>query len=155
MLATITLPIRHLLVALATAALTLPVAAHAADYVSVRGATVNVREQPGTSAPVLWQLDRGYPLKIKQKKGQWLKVADFEATLGWIYAPLTSSTPHRIVTAPKANLRAGPSTHQRILATMQQNEILRTLGTRGGWVQVRRALNDQKGWVAKRLTWGW
>lgn len=147
--------IRPFLAALATAALTLPVAAHAANYVSVRGATVNVREQPSTSAPVLWKLDRGYPLKIRQKKGQWLKVADFEATLGWIYAPLTSSTPHRIVTAPKARLRAGPGTGHRILATMQQNEILRTLGTRGGWVHVRRALNAQKGWVAKRLTWGW
>lgn len=140
---------------LSAAALALPVAVHAADYASVRGATVNVREQPGTSAPVLWKLDRGYPLKIKQKKGQWLKVADFEATLGWIYAPLTSTTPHRIVTAPRARLRAGPGTRHRILGTLAQNEILRTLATRGGWVQVRRGANGQKGWVAKRLTWGW
>ncbi len=142
-----------LLALLATVCL-LPLQAHAASYVSVKGATVNVRAQPTTRAAVQWQLDRGYPLRVLQKKGQWLQVADYEATLGWLFAPLTNTTPHRIVTAPKARLRAGPGTSHRILTTLQQGEILRTLETRNGWVLVRLA-NGTQGWMARSLTWGW
>lgn len=145
---------RRLAAAAAVAALALPLAAQAADYVSVKGANVNVREQPSTRAPIQWELDRGYPLRVTQKKGQWLKVADYEATLGWIYAPLTSTSAHRIVTARSAHLRAGPGTGHRVLATMQRNEIVRTLATRGGWAQVQRH-GGLRGWVASRLTWGW
>lgn len=147
---------RHLahLVFLFVAALALPLAAQAAGYVSIHGSAIHVRAQPGTHAPIQWELDDGYPLRVLHKKGRWLQVADYEATLGWVYAPLTRSTPHRIVTAPSARLRAGPGTGHRILATMQRNEIVRTLATRGGWVQVRRS-GGQRGWVAARLTWGW
>lgn len=143
----------HLFLALMLGAAT-PLAAQAAEFVSIKGNAVNVRAQPSTRAPVQWELDQGYPLRVQQKKGRWLKVADFEATLGWVYAPLTEHTPHRIVTASRARLRAGPGTGQRILATLAGNEIVRTLTTRGGWVQVQRS-NGQRGWVAKRLTWGW
>lgn len=148
--------LRHLvsLALLFIAALALPLAAQAAEYVSIHGNAVNVRAQPGTHAPIQWELDNGYPLRVLAKKGRWLKVADHEATLGWVYAPLTRHAPHRIITAPSARLRAGPATGQRILATMQRNEIVRTLTTRGGWVRVQRA-GGQRGWVATRLTWGW
>lgn len=148
---------RHItrLILFVATSMALPMAALAANYVSVQGSTVNVRAQPGTKAPVQWELDRGYPLRVTQKKGQWLQVADYEATLGWVYAPLTNKTPHRIVTAPSARLRAGPGTRHRILGTLEQNEILRTLQTRGAWVRVQRSADGRKGWVAKRLTWGW
>jgi len=147
---------RHLaqLAFLFIAALALPLAAQAAEYVSIRGNAIHVRAQPGTHSPIRWELDDGYPLRVLRKKGRWLKVADHEATLGWVYAPLTRRTPHRIVTVPTARLRAGPGTGHRILATMQHNEILRTLATRGKWAQVQRE-DGQRGWVARRLTWGW
>ncbi len=145
---------RSYLLALVATLCLLPIQAHAASYVSVKGATVNVRAQPSTRAAVQWQLDRGYPLRVLQKKGKWLQVADYEATLGWLFAPLTSTTPHRIVTAPKARLRAGPGTRHRILTTLQQGEILRTLETRKGWALVRIASGTQ-GWIARSLTWGW
>lgn len=145
---------RSWLLALAATVYLLPLQAHAARYVSVKGAIVNVRAQPTTQAAVQWQLDRGYPLRVLQKKGQWLQVADYEATLGWVFAPLTNTTPHRIVTAPKARLRAGPGTKHRTLTTLQQGEILRTLTTRNGWVLVRLA-DGAQGWMARSLTWGW
>lgn len=147
---------RHLiaLAFLFIAALALSPAAQAADYVSIKGHAVNVRAQPSTRSSVEWELDNGYPLRVRQRKGQWLQVADHEATLGWVYAPLTRRTPHRIVTAARARLRAGPGTRHRILATLQGHEILRTLSTRGDWVQVQRQGGD-RGWVARRLTWGW
>lgn len=135
-------------------ALALPAASHAAEFVSVHGSSVNIREQPTTRSDAQWQVDRGYPLRVLQRKGQWLKVADFEQTLGWIFAPLTSKKSHRIVTARKANLRTGPGTGYRIVTTLVQHEVVRTLGSRGTWAQVESE-DGLKGWLAKSLTWGW
>lgn len=131
-----------------------PAISQAADFVSVRGSSVNIREQPTTRSEAQWQVDLGYPLRVLQRKGQWLKVADFEQTLGWVFAPLTSKKPHRIVTARKANLRTGPGTGYRIVVTLEQHEVVRTLGSRGAWAQVESG-DGLKGWLAKRLTWGW
>ena len=91
---------------------------------------------------------------MRERRGKWLKVADYEATLGWVFAPLTSQTPHRVVTARSANLRAGPGTGQRVVGRLEQHEIVRTLGQQGSWARVQRD-GGQAGWVAKRLTWGW
>ncbi len=131
-----------------------PAAAQAADFVSIKGATINVREQPTTRSDVLWELGQGYPLQVRERRGQWLRVRDHEATLGWVFAPLTQRTPHRLVTARVANLRAKPSTSSRIVGKLEQHEIVRTVGSQGSWAKVRRD-GGQTGWVAKRLTWGW
>lgn len=129
-------------------------AAQAREFVSIKGQTVNVREQANTRSATLWELGSGYPLQVQQKKGQWLKVRDYEATLGWVHAPLTNKTPHRIVTARTANLRAAPNTRSKVVGKLQQNEIVRTVGNSGTWAQVQTE-GGRKGWVAKNLTWGW
>lgn len=128
--------------------------AHAADFVSIKGRVVNVREKPTTGSDTLWELASGYPLQVSARRGQWLRVRDHEAPLGWVFAPLTSKEPHRVVTARTANLREKPGTSSRVLGRLEQNEIVRTLGERGSWARVRRD-GGQTGWVAKRLTWGW
>ena len=71
-----------------------------------------------------------------------------------MFAPLTGKTPHRVVTARSANLRAGPGQQHRQVGTLQQHEVVRTVGQSGTWAHVQRE-GGQKGWVAKRLTWGW
>ena len=136
------------------AALLLSTAAQAREFVSVQGSTVNVRKQPHTRSETLWELNRGYPLQVEQRRGQWLKVRDHEEPLGWVFAPLTGKTPHRVVTARSANLRAGPGQQHRQVGTLQQHEVVRTVGQSGTWAHVQRE-GGQKGWVAKRLTWGW
>ncbi len=89
-----------------------PAVAHAREFVSVKGSSVNVRQQPTTRSATLWELGKGYPLQVVQRKGQWLRVRDNESTLGWVHAPLTGKTPHMVVTGRTANLRAGPG-HSR------------------------------------------
>lgn len=141
--------------ALLTAPLLLPAGAQARDFVSVKGDTLNVREKPTTRSETLWELAQGYPLQVRARSGKWLKVGDHEAsTLGWVFAPLTTSAPHRVVTSSSANLRAKPGTNHRVVGRLEQHEIVRTLGQQGSWAQVRRH-GGQTGWVAKRLTWGW
>nr|WP_261794572.1 SH3 domain-containing protein [Comamonas testosteroni] len=132
----------------------LPVAAQAQEYVSIKGNSVNVREKPSTRSSTLWQLSKGYPLQVTQRRGQWLRVKDYEATLGWVHAPLTVKAPHMVVTARTANLRSGPGTSHRRVTQLKQYEIVQTLKKQGSWAQVQRS-NGQNGWVARNLMWGW
>jgi SH3-like domain-containing protein len=112
-----------------------PAIAQAREFVSVKGASVNVRQ-------------------VVQRKGQWLRVKDNETTLGWVHAPLTGKTPHMVVTARTANLRAGPGQNHRVVGRLDELEVVRTLGKQGSWAHVQRD-SGQKGWVARSLTWGW
>ncbi len=129
-------------------------AARAQEFVSVKGASVNVREAPTTRSTTLWELASGYPLQVTQRKGQWLRVKDHEATLGWIHAPLTQNVPHMLVTARTANLRAGPGQQHRRVGQLEQHEVVKTLKKSGDWAQVQRE-GGQQGWIARRLAWGW
>ncbi|WP_454723829.1 SH3 domain-containing protein [Delftia acidovorans] len=131
-----------------------PAVAHAREFVSVKGTSVNVRQQPTTRSATLWELGKGYPLQVVQRKGQWLRVKDNESTLGWVHAPLTGKTPHMVVTGRTANLRAGPGQNHRVVGKLAEMEVVRTLRKQGSWAQVQRD-NGQKGWVARSLTWGW
>ncbi|MFZ5779166.1 MAG: SH3 domain-containing protein [Pseudomonadota bacterium] len=128
--------------------------AQAQQMVSVAGAEVNLRSGPGTQHPADWTLGKGYPLKVLARKGSWLQVVDFENDRGWIYRPLTSSTRYHIVKVDKANMRSQPTTRSRILAKLSYGDLLRTLDRKSDWVKVQRP-GGLKGWVARRLLWGW
>lgn len=142
--------------AAAAALASLPViaAARTPDFVSIKGASVNVREQPSTRSATLWEMGSGYPLQVTQRKGQWLRVKDYESTLGWVFAPLTHKSPHMVVTSRTANLRAGPGTQHRRVGQLEQHEVVKTLKKSGTWAHVQRE-GGQKGWIARRLAWGW
>ncbi|WP_295505485.1 SH3 domain-containing protein [Accumulibacter sp.] len=127
----------------------------ARDMVSINGSIVNMRSGPGTRSDVLWELKRGYPLQVLKRKGSWLQVRDFENDKGWVARALTNRTPHYIVKAPVANMRSGPGTRYRIVGKSERYDLLRTRATRGDWVRVERLDDGVKGWVAKRLLWGW
>lgn len=146
---------RLALAALLSAGMLLTAAtAQAQSFVSIQGASVNVREAPSTRSDTAWELGSGYPLQVTQRKGSWLRVRDFESTLGWVYAPLTAKTPHMVVTARTANLRAGPGPRHKVVGKLEQHEVVRTLKKTNGWAHVQRE-GGQKGWVARRLAWGW
>lgn len=140
---------------LALGALAPQLASAAPNYVSIKGESVNIREKPSTRSATLWELGRGYPLQVTQRQGQWLKVRDFESSLGWVHSPLTAKTPHMVVTARTANLRSGPGQKFKRVGRLEQHEVVRTLKKSGSsWAQVRRE-NGQQGWMAKSLGWGW
>ena len=58
----------------ATALLSAPATAQAQNFVSIQGNKVKVREQPNTRSATLWELGGGYPLQVRQRKGNWLQV---------------------------------------------------------------------------------
>jgi len=138
-------------ICLALAATTLPALA---EMVSIKGSVVNMRSGPGTHTDVLWQLERGYPLQVLQRKGGWLQVRDFENDKGWVARALTGQTPHHIVKAEVANIRSGPGTGYRIVGKAERYDLMRTRGARSGWVRVESGAGVS-GWMSKRLLWGW
>jgi len=128
--------------------------AQAQTMVSVAGNTLNMREGPGTQTPVLWELKKGYPLQIIGRKGNWIKVRDFEGDTGWVARSLTGNAAHHIVKSKVANIRQGPGTQHRVVGKANYGDLLRTREKRAGWVRVERA-EGPGGWIAKQLLWGW
>jgi uncharacterized protein YgiM (DUF1202 family) len=128
--------------------------AFAAEMVSIKGSTVNMRSAPSTRSAALWELKKGYPLKVLKRKGGWLQVQDFESDRGWVSAKLTAKTPYHVVKSNSANIRGGPSTRSAIVGKAERGDVLRTLGKKSGWVKVQPA-SGKAGWVLGKLTWGW
>jgi uncharacterized protein YgiM (DUF1202 family) len=139
---------------MAAAMASLPVAAQAAEMVSVRSKVLNMRAGPGARHAAQWQLERGYPLAVIGRQGDWFKVRDFENDTGWVARKLTGKQPHHIVKSSVANMRSGPGSRYRVLGKAQYGEVLRTLEKRDSWVKVQRE-DGSKGWVARSLLWGW
>ena len=68
-----------------------------AEMLSVNSESVNLRSGPGTNYDVKWEYGKGFPLQVITKKGDWVKVSDFEKDSGWIFKPLLSQKGHMIV----------------------------------------------------------
>ena len=126
----------------------------AQTMVSVDRNTVNLRASASTNATILFELGKGYPLKVISRKGSWLEVRDFENDKGWVHRPLVGNTAHLVVKVDSANVRSAPNTSSRILGKVEYGELLRTLDRRSQWVRVQRESGAQ-GWVSRALLWGW
>lgn len=138
-------------------ALSLGVAAFSAqaqNMVSISGSTVNMRDGPSLRSTVLWELRRGFPLRVTERRGDWLEVKDFEGDTGWVARSLTSDEPYHIVTSKILNVRSGPGTNNEVVTQVQYGELLKTLEKRDNWVRVERETGES-GWVSEKLVWGW
>ena len=129
--------------------------AFAAKMVSVDADMINLRSGPGSKYKVLWELGRGYPLKIIGSKGAWYRVIDFENDKGWVYKKLVTRKAHLVVKKRAINLRSGPSTRYKIVRQAKRGVVFRTLERRKGWVKVRHDEENVEGWVKRDLLWGW
>ena len=127
-------------------------AASAAQLVSVKKDGVNVRSGPNTSDDVLWEVFKGFPLEVLDKKGDWSHVVDFEGDKGWIYTPLLSGQHTVIVKVNTANMRIGPGPNYDIVATVKYGVVFRPIGSDGDWVKVKHA-DGTTGWIFKDLLW--
>lgn len=127
------------------------VSAMAADYVCVNNDGVNLRSAPNINSSILYELPAGYPLKVLQKKGDWLKVSDFENDKGWIFSSLVSKSNYVIVKVKEGNVRSGPGKKYQKIGTVAREVILRRLKTKGKWVKVRHP--RLTGWIYKTLLW--
>jgi len=128
--------------------------AWAQELVSVRNANVNLRAAPGTNADVLWEVKKGYPMRVLERQARWAKVQDFEGDEGWVATSLTGKTPHHVVKSQVANVRTTPSTEGALVSKLDYGTVVQTVERQPDWVKVRLA-NGKTGWVANSLLWGW
>lgn len=128
--------------------------AGAAKMVSIAGNEVNLRSGPSEKNKVMWVLGTGFPLQVIKSQGKWFKVRDFENDEGWVYAPLTSSTPHMVVKSRLANIRSGPGEKYKVTGQARYGVVFRTLERTRYWVKVKHE-SGKTGWVARKLLWGW
>ncbi len=133
--------------------------ASAITMVSVAGEKVNLRKGPSTKYPIIWELGKGFPLRVVSSSGNWLKVSDFEQDVGWIYKKLVSKKPHLIVKTNKnskarINIRSGPGTKYKVVGKAEYGVVFETLKRGDGWVKVRHE-SGLTGWVKRSLLWGW
>ena len=126
----------------------------AAEMVSIKGEKVNLRSGPATSSSIIWELGKGYPLLILQKKKSWLKVKDFEGDTGWVYRKLTFNKPHVIVKKKNVNIRKEPSTKSSIIGKANYGVVFATVKQQNGWAKVRHD-SGLVGWIKRDLLWGW
>ncbi len=121
--------------------------------VSVKKDNVNVRSGPGTEFPVAMELFKDYPLKVVQKKGDWLKVTDFEKDSGWIYSSLVKPGSTVIVNGKKSiNMRSKPNTTASIVAVVDRGVVLTKISSQGKWVKVKHS-QGVIGWIYGPLLW--
>ena len=140
-------------IALILALVLTPCFALGAQVVTVRKDNVNVRSGPGTDFPVSMEVFKGYPLKVMETKGDWLKIVDFEKDSGWIYAPLVNKGTTVITNGKKAiNMRSQPNTSSAVVATVDRGVVLTKVSTKGKWVQVRHS-QGTTGWIYGPLLW--
>lgn len=125
-----------------------------AGMVSVARSKVNMREGPGRKYTVLWELAQGYPLQIIERKGDWLKVKDFENDSGWVLGKLVNKKPHVVVKKERINIRSGPGVTHKIVGKAVYGQVMHTLTHGQGWVRVKNE-SGLAGWVRKDLVWGW
>ena len=146
---------RYFLIAFLAGMLALDMStASAQQMVSVAREEVNLRSGPGTRYSAEWVLGRGFPLKVVGRRGDWLQVEDFENDKGWILRQLTGATPYHIVKVKTANVRSQPTTSSRIVGRVSYGDALKTLERKSGWVKVQRS-GGLRGWISRKLLWGW
>ncbi len=126
-----------------------------ARMVSVASDIVNMRSGPGKNYPVLWELGKGYPLKIIETRGNWIKVSDYENDKGWIYKKLVNRTAHLVVKNNIVNIRSGPGKDHKVIRQAKKGVVFKTMGKEKNWVRVFHDESKLTGWIKRNLLWGW
>lgn len=125
--------------------------AFAGEYMSVVKDGINLRSGPDVKKEVLYQLPAGYPLEIIERKGQWLKVSDFEGDKGWIQESMVNKTPHVIVKVKECKVRSGPGNKEKIVGSGVREVIFTKVDQKGDWIKISHP--DLNGWIQKDLVW--
>lgn len=127
------------------------VSAMAAEYVNINKDGVNLRSGPDTTYEKLYELPLGYPLKVLTRKGNWIKVSDFEDDRGWVYDNLVSENSYVIVTVNEANVRSGPGTNNSKVGSVVREVIFKKIDQQGEWIKVEHP--QLTGWLHQKLVW--
>jgi SH3-like domain-containing protein len=129
-----------------------------AEMLSVKGDGVHVRTGPGKKHSIACDYGSGFPVQVIEKKGNWLKVKDFENDVGWVHRSLLEASRQVIVNAnknsdEKINIRKGPGSDRKIIGQAYYGVVFKVLRQQSDWVEVQHE-SGLTGWIYSHLLWG-
>ena len=116
----------------------------------VTNSAVNLRLGPSTNDSIIKLLAAGTRVTRIDQRGEWYEVQTEDGILGFVHQSGFSTGSNKVYTNTKSNIRFGPSTDYRIVATVPEKTELTKIEQRDDWVNVSMA-NGQKGWIHKDL----
>jgi SH3-like domain-containing protein len=129
-------------------------------YVSVGASVAPMRQGPNSEDPILWKVNKNWPLQIVERTEHWAKVRDCDGSEGWIHESNLSADNYVVVKAVSMNLREGPGVDKdgnpkapRRFAA-QKGVIFLVLDAKDGWLKLRHKDGDE-GWAGAKQVWGW
>ena len=125
---------------------------NAASRLSVKAGIANMRSGPGTKYEVLWQVEKFHPFMLVEKKGNWMRVKDFEGDSAWLHKSLVAKTSTVITTRGDCNVRNKPSTKGQIVFTVEKGVPFKVVKRKGNWIRIEHA-DGEVGWIYKKLVW--
>ncbi len=126
--------------------------AQAGERLAIKSGTVNVRSGPGTDYPMIWQIERYFPVDVIEKKGNWYRFRDFEGDEGWLHKSLLRKMDTVVTRAVKCNVRSGPSTSTAKVFVVDKGVPFKVISKKGKWIHVEHADGD-RGWIHNSLVW--
>ena len=121
-----------------------------AERLVVIAPKANVRSGPGIDHPVVWQLERYFPLEVIERRGKWCLFEDFEGDRAWIHDSLLGRMDAVVTVKTHCNVRRGPGTDHPVVFQVGAGVPFQVLARQGRWLQVRHA-DGEEGWIAKSL----
>ena len=130
---------------------TVPSAPH---FMSLKIEGANGRRGPSATQPVIWIYQRmGLPLQVTGESGPWRRVRDPDGAEVWLQARNLDERRTAIVRgAHDVELRSGPNTGGRVIATMAPGVVGAVTGCEGEWR--RFAVGGRVGWARANALWG-
>jgi len=115
----------------------------------------NIRAEPNLNSPILFTAPLGYPIEIKKENGDWLYIADWQNTNGWVYRPLVSDIETAVILVDKANVRSAANPKSQVVANAEMGEIYSIITKNGQWVQLGYYQDKSVlGWIRDDLVFG-
>jgi SH3-like domain-containing protein len=129
-------------------------AAQAAEYRSLGERAAILYDAPSLKADRVFVASRGYPFEVLVKLDQWTKVRDHGGEVAWVENRSLGERRTALVTAPVADVRAGPDAGSPLVFEAYRQVLLEVLEPpAGGWVKVRHR-DGQEGYARAAHLWG-
>ncbi len=123
-----------------------------AERWAVSAKICNVRSGPGEEFDIIWQVEKYYPLDVKEAKGKWLFFQDADGDEGWIHKDLIDKTETVVVRKDKCNIRSGPGTKHNVTFIAEKGIPFKVVSRKNSWIQIEHADGD-RGWIHESLVW--
>lgn len=126
-----------------------------AQVAVINGSNVNVRQGANTTYPLLFQLNKGDQVTIKDEKSGWYLIETAKGS-GWVAAWLVSapgvaqSARSAVITGSIVNVRQEPTTQAARVSQVKAGDVVQIIGERNDWYQVKTA-SGKEGWIANWL----